>query len=58
LGVSRSRITQIFLVRAELRGTGFTTAGRLGGRMIEVDNPGSLPPGLTLEDIRRGVSKL
>jgi len=25
---------------------------------IELDNPGGLPPGLTLEDIRRGVSKL
>ncbi len=25
---------------------------------IEIDNPGGLPPGLTLEDIRRGVSKL
>jgi ATP-dependent DNA helicase RecG len=25
---------------------------------IEVDNPGNLPPGLTIEDIRRGVSKL
>jgi predicted HTH transcriptional regulator len=25
---------------------------------IELDNPGGLPPGLTLDDIRRGVSKL
>jgi len=25
---------------------------------IEVENPGNLPPGLTIEDIRRGVSKL
>jgi ATP-dependent DNA helicase RecG len=25
---------------------------------IEIDNPGGLPPGLTIEDIRRGVSKL
>lgn len=25
---------------------------------IEVDNPGGLPPGLTIEDIRQGVSKL
>lgn len=25
---------------------------------IEVENPGGLPPGLTIEDIRRGVSKL
>ncbi len=25
---------------------------------IEIDNPGGLPPGLTLEEIRRGVSKL
>jgi len=25
---------------------------------IEVDNPGLLPFGLTIEDIRRGVSKL
>lgn len=25
---------------------------------IEIDNPGGLPPGLTLDDIRRGVSKL
>lgn len=25
---------------------------------IEIDNPGNLTPGLTIEDIRRGVSKL
>ena len=25
---------------------------------IEIENPGNLPPGLTIEDIRRGVSKL
>lgn len=25
---------------------------------IEIENPGGLPPGLTVEDIRRGVSKL
>lgn len=25
---------------------------------IEIENPGNLPPGLTVEDIRRGVSKL
>ena len=25
---------------------------------IEIDNPGGLPPGLTLDDVRRGVSKL
>jgi predicted HTH transcriptional regulator len=25
---------------------------------VEIDNPGGLPPGLTLEDIRQGVSKL
>jgi predicted HTH transcriptional regulator len=25
---------------------------------IELDNPGGLPPGLTLDDIRRGISKL
>jgi predicted HTH transcriptional regulator len=25
---------------------------------IEVDNPGNLPPGLTIEEIRRGISKL
>lgn len=25
---------------------------------VEVDNPGGLPPGLTIEDIRQGVSKL
>jgi ATP-dependent DNA helicase RecG len=25
---------------------------------IEVENPGNLPPGLTIEDIRRGASKL
>ena len=25
---------------------------------IEIDNPGGLPPGLTIEEIRRGVSKL
>jgi len=27
-------------------------------RRIEINNPGNLPPGLTFEDIRRGVSKL
>ena len=25
---------------------------------VEIDNPGGLPPGLTLEDVRQGVSKL
>ncbi|MFM9960597.1 MAG: ATP-binding protein [Planctomycetaceae bacterium] len=25
---------------------------------LEIENPGNLPPGLTIEDIRRGVSKL
>ncbi len=25
---------------------------------IEIENPGNLPPGLTVEDIRRGISKL
>jgi len=25
---------------------------------LEIDNPGGLPPGLTIDDIRRGVSKL
>lgn len=25
---------------------------------IEIENPGNLPPGLTIEDLRRGVSKL
>lgn len=46
------------LVHADYAQRGSPLRLAIFGDRIEIDNPGGLPPGLTLDDIRRGVSKL
>jgi ATP-dependent DNA helicase RecG len=46
------------LVHADYAQRGSPIRVAIFDNRIEIDNPGGLPPGLTLEEIRRGVSKL
>ena len=46
------------LVHADYAQQGAPLRVAIFSNRIEIDNPGGLPPGLTLEEIRRGVSKL
>ncbi len=46
------------LVHADYAQKGAPLRVAIFDNRIEIDNPGGLPPGLTLEEIRRGVSKL
>ena len=46
------------IVHADYAQRGASLRPAIFADRIEVDNPGNLPPGLTIEDIRRGVSKL
>jgi predicted HTH transcriptional regulator len=46
------------LVHADYAQRGSPLRVAIFSNRIEIDNPGGLPPGLTLEEIHRGVSKL
>jgi predicted HTH transcriptional regulator len=53
----REAITNAF-VHADYAQRGASLRLAIFRDRIEIENPGNLPPGLTIEDIRRGVSKL
>jgi ATP-dependent DNA helicase RecG len=46
------------IVHADYSQTGSRIRIAIFDDRLEVDNPGGLPPGLTIDDVRRGVSKL